>query len=61
VRAKDVAAALVQQCREHNITHLVLGQSDISRWQEIIRGSIINRLMRYRTGVDLYIVTDSGK
>lgn len=60
VRARDVAATLVQQGRKHGITHLVLGQSDISRWQEVLRGSIINRILRYRPGIDLYIVTDPG-
>ena len=61
VRARDVAAALVQQARTHNITHLVLGQSDISRWHEAFKGSIINRILRHRSGIDLYIVTDSGQ
>jgi two-component system, OmpR family, sensor histidine kinase KdpD len=60
VRSNDVAAALVKHARKHNITHLVMGQSDISRWQEVFRGSIINKIMRYRSGVDLYIVTDVG-
>ena len=60
VHARDIAAALVEQARKHNVTHLVLGQSDISRWQEVVRGSIVNRILRFRSGVDLYIVTDPG-
>ena len=58
VQSADIAGALVEQARTHGITHLVLGQSDISRWQEVLRGSIINRILRYRSGIDLYIVTD---
>ncbi len=61
VQSNDVATALVQQTRKHGITHLVMGQSDISRWQEVLKGSIINRIMRHRSGIDLYIVTDSGR
>ena len=61
LHARDVAAALIEQGRKHNITHLVIGQSDISRWQEALRGSIINRLLRFRSGIDLYIVTDPGR
>ena len=60
VHARDIAAALVEQARKHNVTHLVLGQSDISRWQEVVRGSIVNRILRFRSGIDLYIVTDPG-
>ncbi len=58
VSAKDIAEALVSYARKHTITHLVIGQSDITRWQEIKRGSIINRILRFRSGIDLYIVTD---
>jgi two-component system sensor histidine kinase KdpD len=58
VRADDIAAALVQAGRQHDITHLVLGQSDISRWQEALHGSIVNRILRFRSGIDIYIVTD---
>lgn len=58
VSAHDIAETLVNYARKHAVTHLVIGQSDISRWQEIIHGSIINRILRYRSGVDLYIVTD---
>ena len=61
VKATDIAAALVAQARKHEVTHLVLGQSDISRWQEVVRGSIINRILRFRSGIDLYIVTDPGR
>ena len=61
VEAKDVAAALVEQARNHQVTHLVIGQSDISRWQEALRGSIVNKILRFRSGIDLYIVTDPGR
>ena len=61
VDSSDIAATLVDQVRKHGITHLVIGQSDISRWQEAVRGSIVNRILRYRCGVDLYIVTDPGQ
>jgi two-component system sensor histidine kinase KdpD len=61
VEGSDVAAVLVDQVRKHGATHLVIGQSDITRWQEVRHGSIINRIMRYRSGVDLYIVTDPGR
>jgi two-component system sensor histidine kinase KdpD len=61
VRSDDVAGALIEAGRQHGITHLVLGQSDISRWQEAFRGSIVNRLLRYRSGIDIYIVTDPGQ
>ncbi len=59
--SRDVATALVEHARKHGVTHLVVGQSDISRWQEAVRGSIINRILRFRAGIDIYIVPDSSR
>lgn len=65
VEGNDVAATLVTYAQAHNITHLVVGQSDVSRWREITRGSVINRILRLilqqQSGVDLYVVTASSR
>ena len=61
VQGKDIASALVQHARKHQITHLVLGQSDISRWREAVYGSIVNSILRFRSGIDLYIVPELGR
>lgn len=65
VSGSDVAATLVRYARARNITHLVVGQSDISRWREVTRGSVVNRMLRLiqqeHAGIDLYIVTASSR
>ena len=65
VEGEDIAATLVQQALSRRVTHLVVGQSDVSRWREITRGSVINRMMRMilsqRRHIDLYIVTASSR
>jgi two-component system sensor histidine kinase KdpD len=65
VKGHDVAMTLVDYAQAHRITHLVLGQSDVSRWREITRGSVINRILRMilsrQAPVDLYIVTASSR
>lgn len=60
VEGRDIAEALISWGRENNVTHFVMGQSDISRWQEAVRGSVINRILRMHAGIDLYIVADEG-
>jgi two-component system, OmpR family, sensor histidine kinase KdpD len=64
VKGQDVAATLVDYAQSRQMTHLVLGQSDVSRWREITRGSVINRILRMilsrQVQVDLYIVTASS-
>jgi hypothetical protein len=42
-----------------------VGQSDISRWREVTRGSVVNRMLRLiqeeNAAIDLYIVTASSR
>ncbi len=64
ITGDDVAAAMVAYAQQKQITHLVLGQSEVSRWHEIRRGSVINRILReiarQSANIDLYIVTISS-
>lgn len=52
----DVAMELVRYAREHNITQMVLGHSSRTRWQELVRGSIVNTLTRELRTIDILIV-----
>lgn len=54
-RAVDV---MIDFIKEHGITQVVIGESARSRWQEIIRGSIANRIMEKTKYVDVLIVAD---
>ena len=60
-KSSDIAKALVQIAREHQVTQIVLGQPARSRWEEIIRGSIINRVLRLSTDIDIHLVPRSGE
>ena len=57
--SRDIARTLVELAREHQITQLVLGQPARSHWEELIRGSIINRLLRLNTEMDIHLVPRS--
>ncbi len=58
-QSDDIAKKLIEVAKEHQVTQLVLGQPSRSRWEEIIRGSIINRLLRLSKGIDIYLVPRS--
>ncbi len=45
LRAVKVADALIEFARREKITHVVFGQSARSRWDILLRGSIINRFL----------------
>src|SRR5215207_6550234 len=53
----DVAAALVEFARAENATQLVLGASQRSRWAELVRGSVINRVVRLSGHIDVHVIS----
>ncbi len=57
--SRDIARKLVEIARERQVTQLVLGQPARSHWEELIRGSIINRLLRLDAGIDIHLVPRS--
>ena len=58
--SSDIAKTLVKIAHEHQVTQLVLGQPARSHWEELLRGSIINRLLRMSTDIDIHLVPRSG-
>ena len=61
VKSRDIAKTLVEIAREHQVTQLVLGQPARSHWEELIRGSIINRVLRFDTAIDIHLVPRNGE
>ncbi len=57
----SVADEVIRYVRETGVTFIVMGQSARSRLEEIIRGSIINRIMRDTKDVDIVVVADSER
>jgi two-component system sensor histidine kinase KdpD len=55
----DVAAALVDFARAENATQLVLGASQRSKWAELLRGSVINRVVRMSGPIDVHVISQT--
>src|SRR5207237_5821546 len=58
--SRDIAAKLIEIAKERQVTQIVLGQPARSRWEEILRGSITNRLLRLSVDIDIHLVPLSG-
>ncbi len=58
--AADVAEGLVGFAASEHGTQLVLGASGRSRWAELFRGSVINRVVRLAHGIDVHVITSGG-
>jgi two-component system sensor histidine kinase KdpD len=54
----SVADQLIEFANTNQATYLVMGQSARSRIDEVLRGSIINRIMRETKNIDILVVAD---
>ncbi len=61
VAGDSAAEEIVRYASENRITQLVLGQSGRGRVAEIIRGSVVNRIMRETSGIDVLVVADPAR
>jgi len=58
---ESITAEIVDFALENRITMIVLGQSVRTRFDEVVRGSIVTRIMRETAGIDVIIVADPEK
>ena len=56
VAGADTAVALTDFARAENATQLIMGASRRSRFQELLHGSVITRVMRLSGSIDLHVI-----
>lgn len=56
LKGRRVADALIDFARREGITHVVFGQSARSRWDILLRGSVINRFLAEVRGATVQVV-----
>ncbi len=57
VASGDVATALIDVARAENGTQIVLGASHRSRLQRLLKGSVINRVVRLAGPIDVHVIS----
>ncbi|WHY19950.1 histidine kinase [Paenibacillus sp. G2S3] len=55
---REIPRLLVEYATRHNITRIVMGHSKQTAWQELLKGSIANSLLKQIRGVDVFFVAD---
>jgi two-component system sensor histidine kinase KdpD len=62
VTSDDAARALVDFAGEHQVTQIVLGSSRRSRWEELTKGSVVQRVLRFASDrdVDVHVIGRRG-
>lgn len=58
IQATSVPRAIAAVAQEIDATHIVLGESHRSRWQERLQGSVINEVLRRAGGINVYVIGD---
>jgi len=58
LEGESIAGAIVKFAVEHRATFIVMGQSVRGRLEEIIRGSVITRIMRETKEIDVLAIAD---
>jgi len=61
VQGSDVAKALMQVAHEKNVGSIIIGHSRHGRLHEILRGSIVQNLLRLAGDVDVHVVAERDK
>ena len=56
VKNQDVAKAIADTARRYNITQIVLGESQKSRWDILLKGSLTQKILQSLKQVDVHII-----
>ncbi|MHC0062568.1 universal stress protein [Nostoc sp. UIC 10890] len=56
VTNSNVANAIAEVAEKYRITQIVIGESQRSRWQMLIKGSLTQKLVRLLKNIDLHII-----
>jgi two-component system sensor histidine kinase KdpD len=58
---ESVAETVADYARRHNVTKIIIGKSRHSRWVELLRGSVVDQLIRLSGPIDVYFVNSEAE
>jgi two-component system, OmpR family, sensor histidine kinase KdpD len=57
VRDYNVVKAIAQTAKQYRITQIVIGESQKSRWQIFLKGSLVQNILQLLKNVDVHIIS----
>lgn len=57
LHGEDAAAAIVAYAQQHGISKIIAGKPSKSRWQEFIKGALVNDLIHLSGKIDIYVIS----
>ena len=59
VTSESVAQTVIEYARQKNITKIIAGKPLRPRWMDIMRGSVIDQIIRNSARIDIYVVSET--
>jgi two-component system sensor histidine kinase KdpD len=57
IPGRNIADEVIAYAEANNITQIVIGKSDRSRWFEILRGSVVHELVRKAGSISVHVIS----
>lgn len=57
---QSVVETTIDYARAHNVTKIIAGKPLRSRWHELLRGSVVDQLIRRSGPIDVYVVSSAA-
>lgn len=54
---QHVSDEILRYAREHNVTRIIIGKPTHGRWRDILRGSLVNRLVRGSGDIEIHFIS----
>lgn len=61
LNGESVAGAVLDYAHHHNVTKIIAGKPMRPRWFEMIRGSVIDQIIRNSGHIDVYVVSEGAE
>ncbi len=61
LQGQSVATTVIEYVNAHNITKVIVGRPRHSRWLQLLRGSVVDRLIRQSENIDVYVVSSKAE
>jgi two-component system, OmpR family, sensor histidine kinase KdpD len=58
---RTVSEVVLDYARRHNVTKIIVGKPLRPQWQELLRGSVVDKLIFTSGAIDLYMVTSEAE
>ncbi|HSJ52597.1 MAG TPA: sensor histidine kinase KdpD [Anaerolineae bacterium] len=57
VPGRSVASAAVDYAQRHNVTKIVAGKPQGARWQQLLRGTVVDQIIQASGPIDVYVIS----